>query len=505
MPCVRAQSNKSDLSFAIYLAHEMYQRTHKSSTRLADGEEDGDDGGSNKIGSLKVAGRMSRKAARLGCIADALFTAELCELIHLESHENDDVDGKKEEEVSVHNDKEGTLAAWTERKVVLKTTISTDSESYSGLSPIIISVMVIYEPGYSGGAGIGHGGVDDLLRFSEDDLIKEKTHSSDNAAEDEEKNDPRGRYIVILSDNTLSNTATVDDLPSAVSILDKPPSQLRLQGASDSHEKASVCEPLYRLAGSVVDAIESLISEASTIIESDPESESHIRRQCEPAIHIVGHSLSGGVAALTALILDGTLPSPMVGRKSKKIMNEDEAEKKSRNVSTIARGRASAFCLGPPPCISQNLQTPFITSIIHGDDIICRASHATLKHLYERTRHSVKGGILGRSVGWMTDAVSLTVSGLKSQSKKATGDDRLVVPGKVFLIRPRKIGGGSSSIHEVGDGAAGVRESIRAAVLWQLNDILLSGSMLKHHGLDSYIRSLDRVKLSGLADESSSE
>lgn len=105
----------------------------------------------------------------------------------------------------------------------------------------------------------------------------------------------------------------------------------------------------------------------------------------------------------------------------------------------------------------------------------------------------------------MTDAVSLTMSGLKSQSKKTQDDERLVVPGKVFLVRPRKIGGGSSSIHEVGDGAAGMRESIRAAVLWQLNDILLSGSMLKHHGLDSYIGSLDRVKLSGLADESVSE
>lgn len=112
--------------------------------------------------------------------------------------------------------------------------------------------------------------------------------------------------------------------------------------------------------------------------------------------------------------------------------------------------------------------------------------------------------MLGRSIGWMTDTVSLTVSGLTSQTKKAK-DDRLAVPGKVYLIRPRRIGGGSSSIHEVGNGAAGVRESLRAAVLWQLHDILLSKSMLSHHGLNSYIRSLDRVKLSGLADEPSAE
>jgi hypothetical protein len=112
--------------------------------------------------------------------------------------------------------------------------------------------------------------------------------------------------------------------------------------------------------------------------------------------------------------------------------------------------------------------------------------------------------VLGRGIGWVTDTVSFTVSGLKSQSKK-TKDDSLVLPGKVFLVRPRRIGGGSSSIHEVGNGTAGVRESLRAAVLWQLNDILLSGSMLTHHGLNSYIQSLDRVKLSGLADESSND
>eukprot|EP00986_Skeletonema_menzelii_P019236 scaffold27272_cov154-Skeletonema_menzelii.AAC.1 len=60
-------------------AHEMYQRTHKSSTTL-DGDDDDDEDSSGKIGGLKVKGRMSRNAARVGCVADALFAAELCEL-----------------------------------------------------------------------------------------------------------------------------------------------------------------------------------------------------------------------------------------------------------------------------------------------------------------------------------------------------------------------------------------------------------------------------------------
>jgi hypothetical protein len=467
----------------------MYQRTHKSSTNLAD---DNEDGANNKIGSLKVSGRMTRKAARLGCIADALFTAELCEFLHLTDNTDDQ-----------GNDEEGTLASWTGRKVVFRTTMSASSKDEKRLNYPSISVLVIYEPGYTGGAGSGHGGVDDLLRFSKNDLLEEEDENISVNATTKEEINPRGRYLVILSDSSSSNTASIDDLPSVVSMLDSPPCEVKLLRGSTIGEKASVCEPLYHLAGRIVDAIKPSLFESKMNTEEEEDSDTEqntvksdgITQQKEHAIHIVGHSLAGGVAALVALMLDGVLPAPPATKRSKKT-NESNAQ--------LARGRTSAFCLGPPPCLSPNIQAPFITSIIHGDDIVCRTSQASLKHLCERTRHSIKGGVLGRSVGWMTDAVSLTVSGLKSQSKK-TKDARLVVPGKVFLIRPRRLGGGSSSIHEVGDGAAGVRESLRAAVLWQLNDILLSSSMLTHHGLNSYIQSLDRVKLSGLADESSAD
>jgi hypothetical protein len=55
-------------------------------------------------------------------------------------------------------------------------------------------------------------------------------------------------------------------------------------------------------------------------------------------------------------------------------------------------------------------------------------------------------------------------------------------------------------MHEVG-GQKGGREALRAAVLWQLNDILLSASLWKHHQLNSYIHGLDRVQLRGVDDE----
>lgn len=504
-------------------AHEMYQRTHKSSTNLADDDDEGEEieKGDKKIGGLKVAGRMSRKAARVGCIADALFTAELCELMQLAPPR---VESSMEDESEKKNDflysDEGTLAPWTERNVILNTTIHASSNAHRTSNHLpSISVIVIYEPSYSGGAGPCHGGVDELLQFSKEDLIdndddKEESHE----AKKEITTPPRGRYLVLLSDNSSSATDSLSDLSFVVSTLDAPPYHLKLPQKSISIEGASVCEPLYHLAGQVLNAIKPILVGGSqqpydaANFQSDSETnnvDANATKLREPAIHIVGHSLAGGVAALAALILDGILPYPetvaTIRRLHSVTKNKDgdnrDGVDEAVQIDPIAHGRSSAFCLGPPPCVSSNLRAPFITSIIHGDDIICRTSQATLKRLCERTRHSIKGGVLGRSVGWMTDAVSLTVSGLKSQSKQSVRD-RLVVPGKVFLIRPRRIGGGSSSIHEVGDTSAGGRETFRAAVLWQLNDILLSGSMLAHHDLGAYIRSLDRVKLSGLADES---
>ncbi|EJK65132.1 hypothetical protein THAOC_14049 [Thalassiosira oceanica] len=49
-------------------AYELYQRTHKSSTTYEQ-DDDEDDDISDNVGGLKVKGRMSRNAARVGCIA----------------------------------------------------------------------------------------------------------------------------------------------------------------------------------------------------------------------------------------------------------------------------------------------------------------------------------------------------------------------------------------------------------------------------------------------------
>ena len=152
-------------------AHEVYQRTHRSSTSLDDGggdegvddDDDDDDGSGDEdgggggvrvkggVGGLKVAGRMSRNAARVGCVADALFAAELCELAGAHRRRRGCDDGD--------DDEDGTLAPRTGREVLLNVTIRSPDDRLD----LAVSVLVMRERDYDGGAGTGHGGVDDLL------------------------------------------------------------------------------------------------------------------------------------------------------------------------------------------------------------------------------------------------------------------------------------------------------------------------------------------------------
>ncbi|KAL7547879.1 hypothetical protein ACHAWF_011144 [Thalassiosira exigua] len=489
-------------------AHEMYQRTHKSSTSLDEDTDDveGDEIGSGKIGGLKVAGRMSRNADRVGCIADALFAAELCELIKLapplgrgdEGNKNEDSAPEDFDENHIIYGEEGTLASWTGRKVVLNTTIHTEGASQD----LAISVLVIYEQHYNGGAGIDHGGVDDLLSLAKEEIKEDDDDASQSNSTDDSQTTqpPRGRYLVVLSDHCSGQQpSSSSDLPSIISVLDTPPESLRLRQPPSKNgdgNRASVCGPLYQMAEKLLEVIEPVLLDnakdttgggSSENDEDEDEDASDGNPQmAKPAIHFVGYSLAGGVAAMAASVLDGSLP---LQRKS------NGKNKGFASICGSGHGRTSAICLGPPPCFSTNLESHFITSVIHGDDVVCRTTHGTIDHLCDRTRRSIKGGLLGRSVGWMSEAVSLTVSGLKSGDGKG---GRLTVPGNVYIVRPRRIGGGSSSIHEV--GGRGSRESLRASILWQLNDVLLSKSLWSHHKLDAYIRSLDRVRLKGFVD-----
>lgn len=443
------------------VAHEAYQRTH------AGDEVD-----------ISVAGRARRSAARAAATADGLGACELCELLEAPLLES-----------STQN---GTLAGG--RHVLLNITAAESSILLDGTK---VSVVVLYEPVYRGGAGLLHGGIADETRIPP-----------------RSKQVAKGRILVIVGDELKR------DLTKSLKVLDEPPLHIRLNTGLVTSEVASVQPALYKAAGLLLKEIEPTL---------------RCYENKTSAIHFVGRSLGGGVANLAAIMLDGDLSLPedknRKSRKKKKEKNKepilegdvfapsdesgeiigtgllsnatDTASISSAPLSGLGKGRTSAVSLGAPPSVSANIESDFIISIIYGDDVICRASRASLDRLIKRSKKALRsrGWIGGRQLNFMSDAFSLTVSSLKTHAHGSEGEElRLSIPGRAYLLRPRRLGG-FCSIHEVGNRLKGGREVLRAHVLWQLDDILLSRSLWKHHQLDSYIHGLDRAHLRGFNDE----
>lgn len=155
-------------------------------------------------------------------------------------------------------------------------------------------------------------------------------------------------------------------------------------------------------------------------------------------VHCAGHSFGGAVAACLAGMLDGTIDvrAPREKKRIKtggggspdargkgpvagsRIKAREESREQSRNPQGEARDRrmngapASASAdgsdgeeetgirvdgaapwvgvcrdavtcvtLGCPPCLSQNLRLPFVTSFVLGDDMVPRTSYESLRRL----------------------------------------------------------------------------------------------------------------------------
>jgi hypothetical protein len=311
-------------------AHEAYQRTHSE--------------GSKELTS--VSGRARRSASRAASTADAFLAAELCELI-----ESDDLESFMNEN--------GTLA---HRTVVLQ------DVQVKLTKDVNVTLLILWEPTYDGGAGLDHGGINGLTGSSR-------------------KN--RGRLLVVVKDPVNA------DLRGTFDVLDTEPLQLELKSGLVANEIASVHPYFYRAAGRLLRSMEPTLTRGQF-------------NRTDIAIHFVGRSLAGGVASLAAIILDGSLPMPEEKRR-RKIVTQATNETKPE-LDGFGRGRSSAMVLGTPPCLSANVKASFVKSVIYGDDVVCRTSQESIARLCERTERALKGGVLGRRVGWMSDVVSLTVS-----------------------------------------------------------------------------------------------
>jgi len=269
----------------------------------------------------------------------------------------------------------------------------------------------------------------------------------------------RGRLVIVVT----------YDIPNVCKALDQEPMKVRM-----GRDLITVQPSLYQLAGQVLEEVEAVIREHA--------SSSNV------AIHCVGHGLGGGIASIMAAILNGALELPPT-------QSDEDKSSSEPSLLGFATRRVSAVSLGGPPCISTNVQASYILSILFGDDVVCRLSKKSLDRLTKRTQRALKWKGVMSKVNQMRNTVSMAASGLQRAE-----ETRLAIPGRAYLVRPRRLDR-ACSIHEVGSLLN--QDGLRANVLWQLNDVLLTKSMWKHHELTSYIHGLDRVNLRSVGGDES--
>ncbi len=419
-----------------------------------------------------------------------------------------------------------------------------------------LDIVVIYESDYNGGAGIHHGGIDGLTTTTTNNpTTKQKRGRYIVIIKDGYETNLESSLRILDEDPTYVEL-TLGLVSGEIASVNK-----RLyHAANDVIMELERNHVLTSHLGDESSSVEDEISmkkmndddddgedenddgeddkgdneKKKKIITTPTETRNKIIKEEDieslPAIHFIGRSLGGGVASLCSLMLDGSIPMPKkkhhrqrhskqqhhrrhhhdheqddtsTTTKRKKSKSSSSSSLSTKDTTTKLHGfgksRSSALTLGAPPSISSNIKASYITSILYGDDIICRTTKQSLDQLRLRIQKIEKRNIITKQVGWMTDALSLTVSSLKKHAHGSEGEEgRLSIPGKAYLVRPRRMRGGVSSIHEIGSGS---REALRGAILWQLDDILLSRSMWKHHTFDAYISGLDRVQLRQISDD----
>ncbi|CAM9383434.1 unnamed protein product [Laminaria digitata] len=157
----------------------------------------------------------------------------------------------------------------------------------------------------------------------------------------------------------------------------------------------------------------------------------------------------------------------------------------------VCRDKVTCVTLGCPPCLSGNLRLPFVTSFVLGDDMVPRTSHESLRRLKLRLLQARRlKGLLSQGMAFgtslITDVAGVALQGVRQATTLGEDDARLTVPGRVWFTKPRRLKNGATL-------ARVMQGNLKEDMLWQLHDIMLTKSMLKHHRLDKYIKILDRV------------
>ena len=144
------------------------------------------------VADTSVSGRAQRSAARLTAVAEALYACELIEIV-----ENPELAlelDRQNKEVILNVTIGGGRRKTTneDNNNNNKNGVDSDNDTFGEEDTLSFSVLVIYEPFYSGGMGLNHGSI----------LSQAATSTKTNPSKS--KNDG-GRLIVVLGDCSSSS------------------------------------------------------------------------------------------------------------------------------------------------------------------------------------------------------------------------------------------------------------------------------------------------------------
>eukprot|EP01031_Cornospumella_fuschlensis_P036021 gene36021-43686_t len=301
-----------------------------------------------------------------------------------------------------------------------------------------------------------------------------------------------GELFLVVTGGARSATTEVMQL---LHLLHKERKAQLLQGLAPMPVPIAVHPPLFRLAWKSLDALHPLLSPYLSLAATNSSAAAAPAR-----LWVLGHGVAGGVAGLLSLFLHGTLPTAnlTLSTASSSWAAPELSQGNSTSLGGRWRGRVRCISLGAPPCMSRGLVPAYLTSIVCGDDVMCRAEGGGLDRLRDRVGAALRAGAGKAGLGGLLaggsllkDVSSVTSDAVKryrgkKKRKGAAGDgDRLAPMGRVFFIKNRELKQGAT-LQRV------FRGNWQEDVLWGLEDIVLSHKMLAHHMLDSYIQTLNR-------------
>lgn len=204
-------------------------------------------------------------------------------------------------------------------------------------------------------------------------------------------------------------------------------------------------------------------------------------------VRFVGHSAGGAVASYLAMLLHGTLPLHCL-----LACDPSQSTPLILKMPKNYRGKVKCVTLGCLPCLSHQVVPRYITSLICGDDVIARAQPDAIASFRRRVLRALEAGAGKKGFGWLVGgSVLKDISSMAGKSltryrtSKKASSSPLDLPGRVFFMKNRQLKQGAT-LQRI------LRGNWQEDVLWKVHDIPISGKMLEHHGLDAYIRTLNR-------------